>query len=115
MSRQDTVLIRKRRVRAKVFGTEQRPRLSVRVSLRHISAQLIDDTSGKTIAAKTTVGVKTLAGKTMTEKATWLGEEIGQLAKKKKITTVVFDRGSKKYHGRIAALAEAARQTGLQF
>lgn len=115
MSSQDTLLIRKRRVRAKVTGSAQRPRLSVRVSLRHISAQLIDDASGKTIAAKSTVGVKSLVGKTMTDKATWLGQQIGELAKKKKISNIVFDRNGKKYHGRIAALADAARQTGLQF
>lgn len=115
MNKIDNAKIRKNRVRAKIAGTLECPRLSVHVSLKNITAQLIDDSSGKTLAAKSTVGVSSLSGKTMSEKATWVGTQIGELAKKKKITKVVFDRGSKKYHGRLAKLADAARQTGLQF
>jgi len=106
--------LRKNRVRAQISGTAARPRLSVFISNLHITAQLIDDTSHKTLVYVTTVGQKTLKG-TMTEKATWIGEEIANQAKTAKIKTVVFDRGGKLYHGRVAALAEAARKAGLEF
>lgn len=107
-------LQRKRRIRSVVSGTAKRPRLSVHVSNLHISAQLIDDTAHKTLAQVTTVGQKTLKG-TMTEKAEWAGAEIAKQAKDAKIKSVVFDRGGKLYHGRVAALAEAARKAGLEF
>ena len=97
-----------------ISGTAKRPRLAVSVTNLHISAQLIDDTAHKTIAHATTVGQKSLTG-TMTEKATWVGEEIAKQAKTAKIKTVVFDRGGKLYHGRVAALADAARKAGLEF
>lgn len=106
--------LRKNRVRATVSGTTERPRLSARVSNLHISAQVIDDTKHTTIAAVTTVGQK-LSGKTMTEKAEWVGAEIAKKAKSKKVKQVVFDRGGRKYHGRIKALADAARAGGLEF
>lgn len=102
------------RVRAVVSGTAQRPRLSVHVSNLHVSAQLIDDTVGKTLAQVSTVGQKTVKG-TMTEKAAWVGTEIATKAKAAKIKQVVFDRGGKLYHGRVAALADAARKAGLEF
>lgn len=105
---------RKGRIRAVISGTPKRPRLSVSVTNLHISAQLIDDTSHKTICAVTTAGNKTLKGN-MTEKATWVGEEIAKKAKTAKIKTVVFDRNGKLYHGRVAALADAARKSGLEF
>jgi large subunit ribosomal protein L18 len=105
---------RKGRIRSIVSGTAQRPRLNVHVSNLHISAQLIDDAAHKTLAQATTVGQKTLKG-TMTEKAEWVGAEIAKEAKTAKIKTVVFDRGGKLYHGRVAALAEAARKAGLEF
>lgn len=105
---------RKGRIRAVVSGTSERPRLNVYISNLHISAQLIDDTKHHTIAAVTTVGQKSLKG-TMTDKATWVGTEIAKQAKSAKITTVVFDRGGKLYHGRVAALADAARTAGLEF
>ena len=105
---------RKGRVRAVVSGTTKRPRLSVSVTNLHISAQLIDDTSHKTLAHVTTVGQKTVKG-TMTDKAVWVGEEIAKQAKAAKIKTVVFDRNGKLYHGRVAALADAARKAGLEF
>ncbi|HSX43387.1 MAG TPA: 50S ribosomal protein L18 [Candidatus Saccharimonadales bacterium] len=105
---------RKARIRSVVTGTAERPRLSVFVSSRHISAQLIDDTAHKTIAAITTVGAKAAKG-TMTEKAAWVGSEIAGKAKASKISKVVFDRGGRAYHGRIEALANAAREKGLEF
>jgi len=105
---------RKGRVRSVVQGTATRPRLSVYVSNLHITAQLIDDTAHKTIGYATTVGQKTVKG-TMTEKAAWVGEEIAKQAKAAKLKQVVFDRGGKLYHGRVAALADAARKAGLEF
>jgi large subunit ribosomal protein L18 len=105
---------RKGRIRAVVSGTAVRPRLSVYVSNTHITAQLINDTEGKTIGYASTVGQKTVTG-TMTERAAWVGTEIAKQAKAAKINTVVFDRGGKLYHGRVAALADAARKSGLEF
>ena len=104
---------RRDRVRAKVSGTPERPRLSVSITGKHITAQIIDDTKGTTMAYATTVKAK--ATGTMTEKATIIGEQIAASAKKHKITKVVFDRGGKIYHGRLHALAEAARKAGLEF
>lgn len=102
------------RTRARVQGTTERPRLMVKISLQHVSAQLIDDSKSLTLGAVTSAGVKE-AGKTLTEKATWIGTEIAKVAQDKKVSQVVFDRGSKRYHGRVAALAEAARKQGLEF
>jgi large subunit ribosomal protein L18 len=107
-------LQRRRRIRSVVSGSAERPRLSVYVSNMHITAQLIDDTKDQTIDYVTTVGQKDLKG-TMSEKATWVGGEIAKKAKAKKIKTVVYDRGGKLYHGRVAALADAARKEGLEF
>jgi large subunit ribosomal protein L18 len=104
---------RRARVRATVSGTPERPRLSVKITLTHIGAQLIDDTRGVTLAAATTVGSKTKG--TLTEKATWVGEQIAAKAKTKKITKVVLDRNGRIYHGRLHALATAARNSGLEF
>ena len=106
--------LRKNRVRAKISGTTERPRLSARISNMHVSAQIIDDTTHQTLVAVTTVGQKSVTG-TLTEKAEWVGTEIAKKAKAKKLTAVVFDRGSRQYHGRIKALAEAARAGGLEF
>jgi large subunit ribosomal protein L18 len=106
-------LQRQRRVRSVVQGTAVRPRLSVNISNLHVSAQLIDDEAGKTIAAVSTIGTK--ATGTMTEKAAAIGTEIAKKAKTAKIKAVVFDRGSKLYHGRVKALADAARKEGLEF
>lgn len=105
---------RKNRIRSVVSGTGERPRLSVFVSARHVSAQIIDDTKHATLAAATTVGQKAAKG-TMTEKAAWVGAEIAGKAKQAKISQVVFDRGGKQYHGRVKALADAAREKGLEF
>ena len=105
--------LRKNRVRAKVTGTGDRPRLSVFISNTHVSAQIIDDTTGKTLASATSVGAK-LTG-TMTEKAAVIGKQIGAKAKKAKISKVVLDRNGRLYAGRLKALAEAARAEGLEF
>jgi large subunit ribosomal protein L18 len=105
---------RKGRVRSVVSGTAKRPRLSVYVSNLHVTAQLIDDSSSKSLVYVTTVGQKAAKG-TMTEKAAWVGTEIATKAKAAKIKSVVFDRGGKLYHGRVAALADAARKAGLEF
>jgi large subunit ribosomal protein L18 len=104
---------RQTRVRAKLNGTADRPRLSVTITNMHISAQVINDDESKTITAATTVGKK--ATGTMTEKAEMIGVEIAKAAKSKKVNAVVFDRGAKQYHGRIKALADAARKNGLEF
>lgn len=105
--------LRKARVRAKVSGTAERPRLSVTISNIHISAQIIDDTVSRTLASSTTVGKK-ITG-TTSEKAAIIGAEIAKLAIKSKINTVVFDRNGRKYAGRLNAFAEAARKEGLVF
>ncbi len=105
---------RKRRIRATIKGSAKRPRLSVFVSNMHVTAQLIDDDAQKTLVYVTTTGQKSLKG-TMTEKAIWVGGEVGKEARAKKIKAVIFDRGGKLYHGRVAALADAARKAGLEF
>ena len=107
------LVLRKGRIRATVRGTSERPRMSVHVSNLHISVQIIDDTANKTLASSTTVGQK-VAG-TMTDKAIWAGQEIAKKAKKAKVTKIVFDRNGKLYHGRVKALADAARAGGLEF
>jgi len=101
------------RVRAVVRGTTDRPRLSVHVSSRHITAQIINDETSKTLAYVSTVGSK--ATGTMTEKAAFIGTEIAKKAKSAKVKQVAFDRGSRLYHGRVQALADAARTAGLEF
>lgn len=101
------------RVRAQVRGTADRPRLAVAVTNKHVTAQIIDDTAGVTLAYATTV--KNDAKGTMTEKAAGIGEQIAKAAKSKKVTKVVFDRHGRLYHGRLDALAEAARKNGLEF
>lgn len=105
--------LRKNRVRAKVEGTAERPRLSVTISNLHVSAQLIDDVKGHTVASATTIGTK--ATGTMTEKAAKVGADVAKKAKKAKVTSVVFDRNGRQYAGRLKALAEAARKEGLEF
>ncbi len=99
------------RVRAKISGTAARPRLAVVRSLKHISVQVIDDTSGKTIASASD---KDLKG-TKLEKASAVGKLIAERAKAKGVSAVVFDRRDKQYHGRVRAVAEGAREGGLQF
>ncbi|MCL6645272.1 MAG: 50S ribosomal protein L18 [Dehalococcoidia bacterium] len=121
MSTTTSVLARKRRhlrVRKKVSGTPQRPRLNVFRSAQHIYAQVIDDTVGRTLVAASDVepGIAEQAkGKTKTERAALVGTIIAERARAKGIETVVFDRGGFLYHGRVRALAEAAREAGLGF
>ncbi|MBI3494393.1 50S ribosomal protein L18 [Candidatus Saccharibacteria bacterium] len=104
--------LRKNRVRSKISGTAARPRLTVNISNLHVSAQLIDDESSKTLAYATTVGTK--AKGTATEKAAIVGKDIAAKAKKAKITKVVFDRNGRAYAGRLKALADAVRQEGVE-
>lgn len=106
--------LRKNRTRSNIFGTNERPRLSVNISNLHITAQVINDADHKTIAYVSTVGKKDLP-KTMTEKAEFIGNEIAKLAKAAKVKKVAFDRGGRTYHGRVKALADAARKSGLEF
>jgi large subunit ribosomal protein L18 len=104
------------RVRKKVFGAPQRPRLVVSRSARHISAQVIDDTQGRTLASASTMeAVLRTASGDKSEKAKQVGGLVAERAKAAGIEKVVFDRAGYKYHGRIAALADAAREGGLGF
>ncbi len=105
--------LRAARVRAKITGTAERPRLSVTISNKHVSAQIIDDVAGKTLAAATTVGTKQTGS--LAEQAAVVGTDIAKKAKKAKVTTVVFDRNGRQYAKRLAALADAARKEGLEF
>ncbi|MBL8679136.1 MAG: 50S ribosomal protein L18 [Myxococcales bacterium] len=109
---------RVKRTRAKLHGTAERPRLSVYRSSQHIYAQVIDDDAGKTIATASTLSkdVKGAAAEAKkTDAAKIVGKTIAQLCKNKGIQKVVFDRGGYQYHGRISALADAAREAGLEF
>jgi len=104
---------RHRRVRVRMFGSAERPRLSVYRSLHHVYAQLIDDGAGRTLAAASTVDLKT--GKNDLSAAQAVGKAIAERGKNAGVTGVVFDRGGFLYHGRIKALADAAREAGLEF
>ena len=108
---------RAHRVRARVIGTAERPRLAVSRSLNHIRAQIIDDSKGRTLASASDLKTKAAKG---TEggkvgRARQVGTELAKLAQKAGIKAVVFDRGSRRYHGRVKAVADAAREGGLQF
>ena len=113
ITKQQAKIRRQQRIRATIRGTADRPRLSVSVSLRQITAQVIDDQAGRTLAAATTVGKKVEGN--LTAKAEQVGAEIAAAAKKAKVKTVVFDRAGRRYHGRLNALATAARKNGLEF
>jgi large subunit ribosomal protein L18 len=106
---------RHRRVRGKVFGTAERPRLVVFRSNRGIEAQLVDDADGKTLAAASWLHLKKTFKGNKTEQAAEVGKLLAENAKKANVETVVFDRGGYLYHGRVKALAEAAREGGLRF
>ena len=106
-------LKRHRRVRVNMSGTQERPRLAVFRSLNHLYAQVIDDGGGRTLAAASTVGLKA-KGNGMAEAAS-VGKAIADKAKAAGVSQVVFDRGGFLYHGRIKALADAAREAGLEF
>lgn len=104
--------LRKQRVRAKISGTPERPRLSVTISMLHVSVQLIDDTAHKTLLSATTIGSKTTG--TLTEKAANIGHAIGKKIKTAKIKTIVLDRNGRLYAQRLKALADAVREEGIE-
>lgn len=99
--------------KTRVIGTPERPRLCISITNRQVIAQIIDDNAGKTLAFSDTASGKIKGN--LTEKAKWAGADIAKKAKKAKIKQVAYDRGNKIYHGRIKALAEAARENGLEF
>ena len=108
---------RKVRIRKKVFGTAERPRLSVFRSAKHVYAQVIDDEKGVTLATMSTLGKEQrgkVTGKKV-DKATHVGEALAKECKAKNITKVVFDRNGYMYHGRVKAIADGARKGGLEF
>ena len=113
-SRNDMRLKRHARVRAKISGTAECPRLSVFRSNTQIFAQIIDDVKGNTLASSSSVELKIKTGGNASG-AALVGKDIAEKAKKLKIKKVVFDRGGYLYHGRVKALAEAARENGLEF
>jgi len=108
---------RHRRVRKKIHGTAERPRLAVFRSNKHLTLQVIDDDSGRTLAAvsSTEADQRSLGSGATVEAARRLGTVLAERAKAAGVTTVVFDRGGFMYHGRVAAVAEAAREAGLEF
>lgn|SRR5690554_4008085 len=108
-------LRRKKRIRAKVSGTAERPRLSVYRSNNHIYAQLIDDVTGNTLVTTSTLAKSVDASGNKTEQAKKVGEAIAKVCLEKGIENVVFDRNGFLYHGRVRALAESAREAGLKF
>jgi large subunit ribosomal protein L18 len=117
-TRQQRRMRRHWRLRKRVVGTPERPRLSVFRSLKQIYAQVIDDTTGRTLCAASTLDRELrgkLQGLTKTQQAAEVGKLIAQRALALGITQVAFDRGGHKYHGRVKALADAARQAGLSF
>lgn len=110
--------IRHERIRKRIFGTPERLRLNVYRSLKHIYAQIIDDTKGHTLVSASTLEPsirEQIKGLSKTEMAKVIGKILAERAIAKGITQVVFDRGGYKYHGRVRALAEGAREGGLQF
>ncbi|HZR15494.1 MAG TPA: 50S ribosomal protein L18 [Acidimicrobiia bacterium] len=116
VSRQLSRERRHRRVRKKVRGTAERPRLSVFRSNRHIYAQVVDDVSGRTLAAASTVEADLRDGSTGTvDAATTVGKLVGERARAAGIESVVFDRGGFRFHGRVAGVASGAREAGLRF
>jgi len=104
---------RKKRVRKRIIGTSERPRLSVYRSLKHIYAQIIDDTTGRTLAATSSVALKIPGGNVDGAKA--VGRAVAEKAKGQAISKVCLDRDGRLYHGRVKALADAAREAGLEF
>lgn len=115
--RREARIRRHRRVRKKIHGTAERPRLAVFRSNKHLTLQLIDDEEGRTLAAasSTEAEQRALGSGATVEAARRLGTLLAQRAKAAGITAVVFDRGGFLYHGRVAAVAEAAREAGLEF
>ena len=109
-----TIAVRRlHRARTKLAQNQETPRLSVHRSLRHISAQVIDDKTGRTLASANDIAAP--AGASKTERATIVGKAIAEAALAAGVTAVRFDRGASRYHGRVAALADASRAAGLKF
>lgn len=107
---------RRKGIRSRIMGTPQRPRLAVFRSLRHIYAQVIDDLSSRTLASASSAGKSTdAAAGGNRDAAAAVGRAIAERAQKAGVSEVVFDRGGRRYHGRIKALADAAREAGLKF
>jgi large subunit ribosomal protein L18 len=117
LSKQQQRQRRKLRIRKKINGTADRPRLVVYRSSKHIYAQVVDDVNGHTLAASSSLGLwgKDETNKLNTESATKVGKDLADKAKAAKIESVVFDRNGYPYHGRIKALADGAREGGLKF
>ncbi|MEP0813875.1 MAG: 50S ribosomal protein L18 [bacterium] len=116
VDRKSRRILRRERLRKKLSGTSERPRLAVFRSLRHISVQLIDDATGTTLACAATIDPElkdAVKGKKKTEQAVLVGKKIAEKAMAAGINRAVFDRGGNKYHGRVKALCEAAREAGL--
>jgi len=107
-------MLRKMRIRARVNGTTERPRLSVYISNLHVSAQIIDDTTQRTLVSSTSDKAEKATG-SKSDKAAWVGTDIAKKAVKAGVKTVVFDRNGRQYAGRLKALADAARKEGLEF
>lgn len=110
--------VRHRRVRKHVMGVPERPRLNVYRSLRHIYAQVVDDTAGHTLVAASTLDAELLSeleGKSPVDQAGLVGKLVAKRAQEAGITQIVFDRGGYRYHGRVKALAQGAREGGLEF
>lgn len=118
MQRRQARLRRHVRVRKRIAGTPERPRLAVFRSLQHIYAQVIDDVAGHTLASASTVDqalAGSLGGKTKRDQAALVGRVVAERSRDRGIESVVFDRGGFRYHGRVRALADAAREAGLRF
>ncbi len=116
MTRHDSIKLRHKRIRKKVAGTAERPRLSVNFSGRHIRAQVIDDTEGVTLAAASTQEKATIKkAAANVANAQTVGKLIAERSKAKSVSKVVFDRGGFQYQGKVKALADAAREAGLEF
>lgn len=113
--KRDARIRRHTRVRKQVVGTATRPRLAVFRSNRHVIAQVIDDIAGRTLASASTLEASLREGSGSIAAATKVGESLAERAKAAGVTTVVFDRGGNVYHGRVAAIADAARSAGLEF
>lgn len=109
----DLLIRRRKRVRKHITGSAEVPRLNVRRSLKHIYAQIIDDVSGTTLAASSSVSLNIAGGNV--DAAKQVGDALAKSAKEKSIEAIRFDRGGRLYHGRVKALADAAREGGLKF
>jgi large subunit ribosomal protein L18 len=118
VNRKESRARRHRRVRAHIAGTPERPRLNVFRSLAHIYAQVIDDSTGNTLVSASTIDAELrsqMTGKKKAEQAKLVGQVVAARAKAKGLSAVVFDRGGYRYHGRVKAVADGAREGGLEF